>query len=252
MKLTQAADKVFLAQTEHVNWVLIEEAGAVTVVDAGFPAQLSAIEDSVLKIGRRPEDIAAMLITHAHVDHIGCASALAKKYSFPIYSSATEVPHARRDYQNQASPLQVVGNLWRPGVLSWSVQIMREGALQKVSVPEIQPFTTPDGPLDVPGRPVPVPLPGHTRGHCGFLLKDAGVAIVGDALITGHGTSRVKGPQFIMPMFHYDEERAYETAERIADLPADVMLTGHGPEYRGSLRAAVDTARTQLRGKAIV
>lgn len=242
----QVADGVFLVSAGHTNWILLEEDGALTLVDSGYPAHREAVEDSVASIGRRPEDIRAMLITHAHVDHIGSASALAQQYSFPVFASPEEVPHARREYLQQAGPLQVAANAWRPGVLPWSLHIVRVGALKPVSVPEVQAFPSGGGALDVPGHPIPVPLPGHTSGHTGYLLPGAGAVVSGDALVTAHATSRVDGPQFLLPMFHHDEPQTHETVEALADLPADILLPGHGPAYRGSLRTAVDTARERV------
>ena len=48
---------------------------------------------------------------------------------------------------------------------------------------------TPGEPVPVPGRPVVVPSPGHTHGHCALHLPDRDVLISGDALAaTGAGT----------------------------------------------------------------
>jgi glyoxylase-like metal-dependent hydrolase (beta-lactamase superfamily II) len=154
---------------------------------------------------------------------------------------AVEVAHARRDYLEQAGPLDVVKNIWRPGVLPWSRRIMRAGASSKVAVPHAQPVAA-HGPLDLPGHPVPVATHGHTSGHSAYHLPDAGVVVTGDGLVTGHAVSRVRGPQLIPPMFGHQAEslRALDPLEGLA---ADVILPGHGDVHRGPIAAAVAQAR---------
>ncbi len=41
----------------------------------------------------------------------------------------------------------------------------------------VETFTT--DALDIPGRPVPVPTPGHTSGHSAFHLPERGALLVG-------------------------------------------------------------------------
>jgi glyoxylase-like metal-dependent hydrolase (beta-lactamase superfamily II) len=65
-------------QTSHANFVLIADVDEVTHVDSGYPAGRDLVEPSVRGIGRSLSGVTAMLLTHAHVDHIsgqrsGCA-----------------------------------------------------------------------------------------------------------------------------------------------------------------------------------
>jgi glyoxylase-like metal-dependent hydrolase (beta-lactamase superfamily II) len=113
---------------------------------------------------------------------------------------------------------------------------------------EQHPVTAPEafpgeGPLDLPGRPVPVHTPGHTDGHTVFHLPDRGVVISGDTLVSGHATSRVKGPQLLLDMFDHDRARVLESLEVIGRFDGDILLPGHGPVHRGSLREAAEQAR---------
>ena len=108
--------------------------------------------------------------------------------------------------------------------------------------PSPEPFPS-AGPLDLPGRPVPVHTPGHTDGHCAFHLPDAGVVIAGDALVSGHPTSRIKGPQLLPDMFHRERARAVASLDVLEDLEADLLLPGHGPAHRGAVREAALQAR---------
>ncbi|MFD4366876.1 MBL fold metallo-hydrolase [Rhodococcus sp. NPDC058521] len=243
-QVIEVGSGIYLVTSRDANWTLVEDSGSVTLIDAGYPGSRAALEHSLSEIGRRPEDIVAALVTHAHVDHIGTLPELCAQYGFPVYTSEEETRHAHREYLQQVSIPEVAANSWRPGVIPWSLRILRLGGTKHVSVPGAQPFPV-DGPLDLPGGPVPVPLPGHTSGHCGYHLPSAGAVVTGDALVTGHGTSRITGPQLLLPMYHHDRAETLRSLDAIADVDADLVLPGHGPLHRGEIGAAVATARNR-------
>ncbi|MCF4137010.1 MBL fold metallo-hydrolase [Streptomyces sp. Tue 6430] len=85
--------------------------------------------------------------------------------------------------------------------------------------------------------------PGHTDGHTVFHLPQAGILVSGDALVSGHATSRIRGPQLLPDMFHHERARALASLEVIGSLAADTLLPGHGPVHRGSVREAAQRAR---------
>ncbi|MFE1440249.1 MBL fold metallo-hydrolase [Streptomyces sp. NPDC058739] len=238
----QVADGTYLVHGSNTNWVILEEGDAVTLVDTGYPGDRERLLDSLAQIGSRPEAVAAVLITHAHNDHLGSAEHLRATYGTPVYMDEAEVPHARREFLHQVGVGTVLANGWRPGVLPWAVHALRVGGTAHVPVaaPEVFPGA---GPLDLPGRPVPVHTPGHTLGHTVFHLPDRGAVLSGDALATGHATSRRKGPQMLPDMFHHERAGALASLETIAGLDADLLLPGHGPVHRGSVPTAARRAR---------
>ena len=65
------------------NCAYLETAGARILVDAGFsPLQ---IRKRLAAIGRTPECLTAILITHEHSDHIAGLLGLADKFQIPVY-----------------------------------------------------------------------------------------------------------------------------------------------------------------------
>ncbi|GGX59759.1 MBL fold metallo-hydrolase [Streptomyces fructofermentans] len=242
--IQQVADGIHLVHGSNTNWVILGEGDAVTLVDTGYPADRERLLASLAAVGSSPEAVAAVLITHAHNDHIGSAEHFSRTYGTPVYTHAAEVPHARRDFLQQVTIGTVVRNSWRPGVLPWAVHVLRSGGTEHNPVADPRPFPG-EGPLDLPGRPVPVHTPGHTVGHCAFHLPDAGVVISGDGLVSGHATSRAKGPQVLPVMFHHDLGGTLASLDTFESLTGDVLLPGHGPVHRGSVREAAARAREQ-------
>lgn len=244
--MREVADGVWQVTGTDTNWALLAEGRQVTLVDAGYPGDLPRVLASLERIGRTPADVVAILLTHAHPDHLGGSERLRREHGIPVRVSEREAPHARGEVVQQVSEPAILRSAWRPSVLLWAARIVRAGGARVERIAEVQPFAT-GAALDLPGRPVPVPTPGHTDGHCAFSLPDRGVLLTGDALATGHATSTVDGPQLLPRMFHHDEAAAVASLEALRGLPGDVVVPGHGPTFRGSPADAVERALARRR-----
>ncbi|MFJ9245594.1 MBL fold metallo-hydrolase [Streptomyces sp. NPDC101776] len=241
-EVRQVADNTYLVHGNNTNWVILTDGDSATLVDTGYPGDRQLLLDSLEQVGSSPKSVAAVLITHAHNDHLGSAEYLRDTYGTPVYLHEAEVPHARREFLQQVTVGDVLRNVWRPGVLPWMVHTIRVGGTEQHPVAVPQAFAG-AGPLDLPGRPVPVHTPGHTSGHCVFHLPDRGIVISGDALVSGHPTSRIKGPQLLPDMFHHERDRAVASLDILEGLDADTLLPGHGPLHTGPVREAARRAR---------
>ena len=90
MKITEVAPGVFAAEGKTVNWALIADGDALTLVDAGWPGYLDDVLASISEIGHKLSDVEAVLVTHAHIDHIGSLPRLLEKHRVPVLLSPTE------------------------------------------------------------------------------------------------------------------------------------------------------------------
>lgn len=239
-RVREVADGVFHVRGTEVNWYLVRDGDDVTLIDSGYPGEVAAVEESVRAIGRRPEDVRAVLLTHAHVDHMGAANHFADQYGTPVLTDEVEARHARREFLEQANAVDVTKNVLRPGLLPWLTRVLRVGAAKNVKVPSAAGFPA-SGALDLPGRPVPVPTRGHTSGHTCYHLPAAGAVVTGDELVTGHGVSRRDGPQLSPAFFNHGDSR--EAVLTLAGLDAHLILPGHGEPLRMSIGDAVREAR---------
>lgn len=233
----EVADGVFFARGADVNWVLLRDGKEVTLVDTGYPGYLDDVLRSLARIGRAPKDVAAVLITHAHVDHVGGANHFARTYGTPVYTGATEARHARREFLEQAGPADVVKNLARPGMLPWLRRVLPAGASKKVAVPTAQEVPTV---LELPGGPVPVVTGGHTSGHTAYHLPAARAVITGDELVTGHALLPDTGPAVLPAFFSHGDPRV--AIRRLEPLDAELILPGHGAALRQPIADAVADA----------
>ncbi|PKV78686.1 MBL fold metallo-hydrolase [Nocardia fluminea] len=246
MRHQQVADNVFTIAGTDVNMVLLREGRDLTLIDAGWYGDAGLIEATIEALGHRPEDITAVLLTHAHLDHVGALNHLQAKYGIPAYTSPLEVPHAKGEVHESATPLDVIKRLTDVSTCGWALRITRAGGLRKNPVPHIQPFRG-AGELDLPGRPTPIATPGHTSGHSAFHLAAAGAVVTGDTLVTAHPTSRFVGPQLLPDFFNHSTPATLTALEALESLDAEVVLPGHGAPFTGGIGQAVDRARTHAR-----
>ncbi|BBY80585.1 MBL fold metallo-hydrolase [Mycolicibacterium pulveris] len=239
-ELVQITDAVHFAHTDLVNWTLVTDGDGVLLIDAGFPGSREDVLESLRRLGFGVDQLRAILLTHAHIDHLGSAIWFSKTHGIPVYSHAAEVGHAKREYLEQASPLDIAKHVWHPRYLAWTVAITRKGALTREGIPATRPLTE-DVAAGLPGRPMAIPTPGHTGGHCSYVVD--GVLVSGDALVTGHPLAPRQGPQLLPQLFNHDQHGCVRSLGALAMMDAEVLLPGHGPVWRGSVREAAETAR---------
>ncbi len=65
---------LFAIKLGPVNAFLIDE--GLTLIDSGLPKNAAEIEEAIRSIGRAPEDLTSIVLTHAHPDHLGSAAHL--------------------------------------------------------------------------------------------------------------------------------------------------------------------------------
>ena len=68
-----AAPGIHRIQHAHVNCYLVEEDGQFTLVDAALPATWPFVHQALTALGASPQDVTAVVLTHAHPDHLGIA-----------------------------------------------------------------------------------------------------------------------------------------------------------------------------------
>jgi glyoxylase-like metal-dependent hydrolase (beta-lactamase superfamily II) len=226
---------------EHfVNWYIVEENGRLTVVDAGLPASWRSFLGALGEIGRKPADVEALVLTHAHFDHVGFAERARAELGVPVYVHENDAPLTKRPwmYMSERSPLSYLDRRTLPIVASF----VRAGAQRVGPIREVRRFGD-EGTLDVPGSPVVVFTPGHTLGHVALHLPDRDAVISGDALVTHDPYTDTRGPRIVAQAATADSERALASLDRLAETGAGTLLPGHGEPWTGGAESAVREAR---------
>lgn len=233
------ADGIHRIGEYFVNWYIVEEGGQLTVVDAGLPSSWRSLLEGLNAIGRAPRDVEALVLTHAHFDHIGFAERARADLGIPVWVHENDVPLTRRPwlYMTERSPLSYLSRSNLPIVSS----LIRAGAPRVGPIREVRRFGN-EGTLDVPGAPSVVFTPGHTLGHVSLHFPERDAVISGDALVTHDPYTDTRGPRIVARGATADSERALASLERLADTGVGTLLPGHGEPWTSGARLAVQEA----------
>ncbi len=174
-----------------------EETGVGAIVDPGDEAARIAIAVEQTNL-----EISQILITHAHIDHVGAVAALVDEYSCPVLIHA------------EAEPM----------LAQLPTQAMMMG-LRFGKVPTVDRHIEDEEEIEVGGLELrSLYTPGHAPGHIAFYIESEGLLLSGDALFAG-SVGRVDLPGGSMEVLMRSIE------ERLLTLPDETRVyPGHGPE----------------------
>ena len=195
---------------------LVRHEGGLLLVDAGFPGWHYAILTAAESLPR-PNHITHIVLTHAHVDHIGGAAFLARHSGAEVLASAAEVPFIEgRSLAHAAhgalSRVVLTFNHWTQGRRVEPVRVTR---------------TIADGDR-VCGLRV-IEIPGHTPGQIALLHERDGVLLCADALFNVRGEIGFDP----VPGMTVNRGQAEASMKRIASLGLGDVAPSHGPAILG-------------------
>src|SRR3954454_22031682 len=227
------APGVHRIEDAYTNWYLVETDDGITVVDAGVPSSWNSLHEALRQIGRTPDDVRALVLTHAHFDHVGFAERARKELGIPVYAHEHEIPLTKHPWRYDHERPRSLYFATQVQALPIVASLVRARAFFPPPVHEVRRYT--DGVLDVPGRPAIVLCPGHTYGHCALHLADRDVLLAGDAIVMLDPYTARKGPRIVARAATADSERAKGSLGALAATGAQTVLTGHGEPWRDGI-----------------
>jgi glyoxylase-like metal-dependent hydrolase (beta-lactamase superfamily II) len=190
---------------------LVEHRDVLTVVDTGGPhASVGRILKGIRRMGREPEEVRQLVLTHCHGDHTGRAKALQEATGATVIAGEADAPviEGRAPYPGPKG-LAGLPYQWFSG-------------FDRLSVDRII-----SGREEIDGGLVAIPTPGHTAGHISVLAPDHEALLIGD-------TVWHLGP--VLPSwksFTWDRSANAESIKRLAELRVGRVSPGHGPDFGG-------------------
>lgn len=213
------------------GWVLI---------DAGLTGTAGLIRGAAVRRFGEQARPSAIVMTHGHFDHVGALEALAEEWDAPVYAHLLERPYLDGSAAYPPGDPTVGG-----GMMAW---LSRFYPTRPVDVGA----RLRDLPMDgtVPGMPGWrwLHTPGHSVGHVSLWREEDRLLLAGDAVVTTRQEAAyhaaLQAPELHGPpqYFTVDWKAATASAQSLANLAPETMLTGHGqplagPELRTGLAA---------------
>jgi glyoxylase-like metal-dependent hydrolase (beta-lactamase superfamily II) len=228
--------------SSHHNFYVVVDGGKATVIDAGCFKEWPVLVSGLAEIGLGPDDVEAIIVTHAHADHIGFGKE-AQDNGLRVKVHEHEEPRALGTYEGKTAITPMQMPLWKPAVWGFLVALLKVGILKQPALESVETFT--DGEvLDLPGRPRVIHTPGHTEGHASFLVGST--LFSGDAVVMQDLFGRDRTTPFVMQdAFHNDPRLVWESLDVVAGIRAERVLPGHGDPFPGTPAEMVRMAKTR-------
>ncbi len=233
---------VHRGEDANTNWYLLQDGNRLTLVDAGVPASYGTLHEGLAELGLPLTAIEALVLTHAHFDHVGMAERLRRELGIPVLVHPADVELTRHPMRYRTERRRERYLLTQVQALPIIATFARTGAFRPTPIGAVSTYA--DGEvLEVPGRPRVLFTPGHTDGHCALVLEDADAVISADALVTLDPYTNRRGPRLVARAATADVARNLDSLAALAATGARVVLPGHGEPFRSGVAAAVRMAR---------
>jgi len=220
-----------------VNWYLIESPAEIYIIDTGFAGFWNQFVDAMQTLNRNFNEVSAILLTHAHLDHTGFAERARQRTTAQVYIHESGAETVTFDHFD--IPIELSANLWRPKTLfAFIVQAIKYDAFKVKKVGVVKTFKDNEV-LDFPGNPKAIYTPGHSIDHCSFYFEDWGVLFSGDALCTSSPITFKKYPPHVMKVGD-DTDLAIKSLSAFGNIGRVLMLPGHGQPWTGDLKNEIE------------
>ena len=208
----------------------------LTLVDTGMPGDDKQILQGIRELGRSPGELRHILITHAHMDHMGSVAALKKAGGGKVVASAGEA-----EYIEGLKKTWTMGREGLGGKLFKGMLFLLENFFAQYEPAQVDIRCAGGELLDIFGGIRVIATPGHSPGSLSYYLPTRKILFTGDAL------SGVPGLKLPPRPGCADYREALRTVQKLATLDFETCLFGHGAPLMHEASQAVQRIAAPVR-----
>lgn len=217
MEVVQITENVFQLTLPTVNVFLVDHPAGLILIDTGPKGSKDLIFQGIRQIGKQPEDLRSIILTHAHHDHSGSLAAILETVNVPVYASALCAEMIKNGIAFWPSSK----------ILTFLLKLLTLYGKIPLQFLYIQPVKTNiefvregDKIPDTNGLEV-INAPGHTAEQVALFYP------VKEALL--FAADSVENKKRLKPAFAYQsKEINRRTLQKLAAFPFEIAVFGHG------------------------
>jgi len=206
---------------------------SVTLVDTGLRGRSANILNEVRRLGYKPSDVAHIILTHHHADHVGSLAELKNATGAKVMAHPADAPY-------------IDGTLPQPGPArpKWLGRMLSPfGSMWAAMPAEADKLLNDGDELAILGGIKILHTPGHTPGSICLFVPQEKLVIVGDLLTHRFGL-RVPSR-----LFTVDVGQEVNSIKRLSGLEFNIIGFGHGRPILREAHQAVTHFAEKLESK---
>ncbi|MFA5078131.1 MAG: MBL fold metallo-hydrolase [Dehalococcoidia bacterium] len=197
----RVCDKVYMVGSSDISGgmdccVYLVDTGELVLIDAGAGRSTDRLIDNIQALGFMPGQLTTLIITHAHIDHIGSAADLRDRFNLRVIAHEEDAAAIESGKKVGA---EQYGVRYRP----CQVDEKLAGQTNELEIGSVK--------FDF------MHVPGHTPGSMVVTMESEGKKVL-------FGQD-IHGPY--MPMWGGDPQLAIGSLEKIMQIEADMLCEGH-------------------------
>jgi glyoxylase-like metal-dependent hydrolase (beta-lactamase superfamily II) len=202
------------------NCYIIKHEGTI-LVDAGMPGEFNKFSKGLKNTGVNPKEIKAIVITHCHWDHIGCAKKIKDMTGAKVIVQEYEKDILVKGEMTVPPSVTRWGRILAVFLKGWSKKFSIEPSEVDIVVGE-EDYSLEE--FGIKGKIVFTP--GHSHGSISVVL-DSGEAFVGDMAM--NGLPLTIGPN--LPIFAEDMLALKNSWKKLIDKGVKKIYPAHGKPF---------------------
>ncbi|GAA2781324.1 MBL fold metallo-hydrolase [Saccharopolyspora taberi] len=198
---------------------------SLTLIDTGLPGSGPEIAEAVRGLGHDTGDIARIVLTHFHQDHVGSAAEVRSWHGAPVLAHEADAPIIRGE---RPGPPPVLADWEKP-----LFESVASGLPEAPPTPVDRELADSEV-LDFGGGARVLLRPGHTDGSIAIHLPAHQVLFTGDTIANVQHLG--------VGVFNLDTARTVESFRDLSELDTEIACFGHGDPIIGGAGAALRAA----------
>lgn len=235
--MKKLADNLYHINLQKANVYLFKSKQGLVLIDTSVVGSIKMLEPQLKRNGFQLSDISHILITHAHVDHVGGLAEIQGATRAEVWVHEIDAPFVRvgkpppyMEFSGLSLQDKLVGNFINAfvGKEQPAAPVHRELKCNEI--------------LDELWEGLGLlHLPGHSPGHSGFYFSKERLLIGGDVMM--HLTPRLTRP---VAAFTTDMKQADESILQVAKMNLSTLGVGHGESFIGTAAGAIQKLSAKI------